>query len=114
MFYKYFAQVSKLLDTALDYILLSQESVASSLRLVQVFTDVASYAASDSGQTILVKMYQYLLSRRYYAKVRQLVDTRIPAGLLGTVRELRYFEFLYLDNCHPLEVLASNLLKPVR
>ena len=90
MFYKYFAQVSKLLDTALDYILLSQESVASSLRLVQVFTDVASYAASDCGQTVLVKMYQYLLSRRYYAKVRQLVDTRIPAGLLGTVRELRH------------------------
>ena len=62
-------------DLFLDFILTSQDHVASSLRLIQVFTDVKSYAADD-GQNIVNKIYRYLISQKYYEKVRALADAR--------------------------------------
>ena len=62
-------------DLFLDFILTSQDHVASSLRLIQVFTDVKSYAADD-GQNIVNKIYRYLISQKYYEKIRALADAR--------------------------------------
>ena len=52
-----------------------QDSVASSLRLIQVFTDVWSYPGGR-GQSLVNKIYKYLISQGYYEKVRALADSR--------------------------------------
>lgn len=62
------------LISCLDFILTSQEHVASSLRLIEVYTDVKSY--STDGQIIVNKIYNYLISQDYYEKVRALADAR--------------------------------------
>ena len=49
--------------------------MASSLRLIQVFTDVKSYGATE-GQNIVNKIYKHLISQNYYEKVRALADAR--------------------------------------
>ena len=49
--------------------------MASSLRLIQVYTDVKSYGASE-GQNIVNKIYKHLISQNYYEKVRALADAR--------------------------------------
>ena len=74
----------------LDFILTSQDNVASSLRLIQVYTDVKSYGASE-GQNIVNKIYKHLISQNYYEKVRALADARL-AILLYTVQ----FSFVML------------------
>ena len=74
----------------LDFILTSQDNVASSLRLIQVYTDVKSYGATE-GQNIVNKIYKHLISQNYYEKVRALADARL-AILLYTVQ----FSFVML------------------
>ena len=66
----------------LDFILTSQEHVASSLRLIEVYTDVKSY--STNGQSIVNKIYNHLISQKYYEKVRALADARSANELLLT------------------------------
>ena len=66
----------------LDFILTSQDNVASSLRLIQVYTDVKSYGSSE-GQNIVNKIYKHLISQNYYEKVRALADARLAILLLA-------------------------------
>ena len=68
----------------LDYLVYNQENVASSLRFIQVYTDAESY--SSAGTLVVSKIFKYLVSNSYFAKVRQLVDTRIPPLLQETTR----------------------------
>ena len=48
--------------------------MASSLRLIEVYTDVRSY--STDGQIVVNKIYNHLISQNYYEKVRALADAR--------------------------------------
>ena len=76
--------IAKIVNLALDYILNNQDNVASSFRLLQVFTDSSSY---DSSQSIIISnIFRYLVNNNYYGKVRQLVDARIPEVLEVTVK----------------------------
>ena len=67
-----------------DYLIYNQENVASSLRFIQVYTDVGNY--SSAGTAVVTKIYKHLVTNSYFAKIRQLVDTRIPPLLQETIR----------------------------
>ena len=56
--------------------------MASSLRLIEVYTDVKSY--SMNGQSIVNKIYNHLISQKYYEKVRALADARSASKLFLT------------------------------
>ena len=56
--------------------------MASSLRLIEVYTDVKSY--STDGQIIVNKIYNHLISQNYYEKVRALADARSARELYLT------------------------------
>jgi len=76
--------VSRLLKLAIDYLIDNQTSVASSLRFIQVYTDAGNYPSN--GRITVTKIFKYLLTNDYFAKVRQLVDLRIPPLLEETTR----------------------------
>ena len=89
--------------------------MASSLRLVQVFTDGSSY--SDNGQIILCKIYKYLVRENYYEKVRRLVDTKIPPVMESTTRaptplSQEVFQMIVrpLSICHVSDDVSSKIL----
>lgn len=113
---KYFASLQLWFQfSCLDYVLVSQDNVASSLRLVQVFTDGSSY--SDNGQLILSKIYKYLVGNNYYEKVRKLVDTKIPPVMEATTRaptplSQEVFQMIVrpLSICHVSDHVSSQIL----
>jgi len=76
--------ICKLLGLAMEFLLNSSEIVASSLRFVQIYTDLENY--SKSGLSIVIKIYKYLIQDSYFSKVRDLVDLKIPPLISVTVK----------------------------
>eukprot|EP00092_Neocalanus_flemingeri_P033885 GFUD01036847.1.p1 GENE.GFUD01036847.1~~GFUD01036847.1.p1 ORF type:complete len:1078 (-),score=314.76 GFUD01036847.1:112-3345(-) len=76
--------VCRLLSVATSYLLDTRENLASSLRFMQVFTCQENYSAN--GLAILTKVYKFLIKDSYFAKIRKLIDTKIPPLLAVTTR----------------------------
>ena len=66
------------------YLLGSKENLASSIRFIQVYTCQENYTAN--GLKIITNIYKFLIKDSYFAKIRHLVDTKIPPLLSLTTR----------------------------
>ena len=66
------------------YLLGSKENLASSIRFIQVYTCQENYSAN--GLKIITNIYKFLIKDSYFAKIRHLIDTKIPPLLSITTR----------------------------
>ena len=73
----------KLSLSCVELLASSPDSIAASLRFLQIYTNNATF---PNKPDLVTNIYKYLVSRKYFSLVRTVIDSRVPPVLSETTR----------------------------